>query len=47
MHGLDKEEMARRARNDYQKEWRKSNKDKVKEYNQKYWAKKYKKKIKD
>ena len=42
MHGIDKEEMARQARNEYQREWRKANKDKVKEYNKRYWNKKYK-----
>ena len=33
-------ELARRKRNEYNREWRKKNPDKVKEYNQRYWAKK-------
>lgn len=33
-------EEARKARNAYQREWNKNNRDKVKEYNNRYWEKK-------
>lgn len=32
-------EEARKARNEYMKEWRKNNKDKVRANNQRYWEK--------
>lgn len=35
---------AKKARNEYMKEWRKKNKDKVKETNRKYWENKAKEK---
>lgn len=34
------EEAIRKAKNEYMRAWRKRNKDKVKIYNQNYWAKK-------
>ena len=38
----DKEiqELAREKQREYQREWRKKNPDKVKEYNKRYWRKK-------
>lgn len=33
-------EKARQARRDYQNKWRSINKDRVKNYNQRYWEKK-------
>jgi hypothetical protein len=33
--------MAKKARNEYHREYRKKNKDKIKEINVKYWANKY------
>lgn len=37
---MSKELTAREINRIYQKEWRAKNKDKVKEYNQRYWLKK-------
>ena len=34
------EELAKEKQREYQREWRKKNPDKVKEYNQRYWRKK-------
>jgi hypothetical protein len=34
------EEIAKEERRRYQREWRRKNKDKVKEHNQRYWKKK-------
>lgn len=34
-------EIARHKRNEYYRKWRKNNPDKVKEYNERYWAKKF------
>lgn len=31
------EEAIRKKKNEYQRKWREKNKDKVKEYNQRYW----------
>lgn len=33
-------EESRKARNQYMREWRKKNKEKVKHYNQSYWERK-------
>lgn len=33
------EELARKKRNEYHRNWRKNNPDKVKQYNQNYWLK--------
>lgn len=33
-------EEARKARNEYMRNWRRANKDKVKQYNKTYWEKK-------
>ena len=35
------------AKKEYKKEWRKKNKDKIKEYNSRYWLKKAKKEVLD
>ena len=40
MHGVDKKEAARQAKNEYQREWRSKNREKVRQYNQNYWEKK-------
>ena len=44
----DKElqEKARELRNEYQRNWRKENQEKIKEYNQRYWEKKAKEELK-
>ena len=34
------QELAREKQREYQREWRRNNPDKVKEYNQRYWRKK-------
>ena len=36
----EKQELAKKARTDYYKKWRKENKERIKEYNANYWAKK-------
>lgn len=38
---LSKEEMAKTAKRDYMRKWRKNNKDKVKASQQRYWEKQY------
>jgi hypothetical protein len=38
---LDSQEKIRKAKNEYLKKWRKSNKEKVKEYQDRYFLKKY------
>ena len=38
---IQHKEMAKKARNEYHREYRKKNKDKIKEINVKYWANKY------
>lgn len=40
MTELEVQEMARRERNKYHREWRKRNKDKVKDANARYWIRK-------
>lgn len=44
----DKElqEKARELRNEYQRNWRKENQEKIKEYNQRYWERKAKEELK-
>ena len=37
--------MARAERNEYQREWRAENKEKVAEYNRRYWQKRVSKKM--
>ncbi len=34
------QELSRKIQREYQREWRKKNPDKIKEYNQRYWRKK-------
>ena len=36
----EKKDMAREAQRQYLREWRKKNKDKVRQYNEKYWQRK-------
>lgn len=38
---MSEEELVKKLRNEYFRNWRKNNKDKVKAINQKYWKKKY------
>lgn len=40
MAEINKVELAKQIRNDYYKQWRKNNKEKVKQYNQNKWLKK-------
>ena len=44
----DKElqEKARELRNEYQRNWRKKNQEKIREYNQRYWERKAKEELK-
>ena len=39
------ESAAKQAAREYQNEWRRKNKDKVKEYNRKFWEKKAREKL--
>ena len=39
------EEQAKKSRAEYQREWRKKNKDKLKQYNINYWLKKAKEQL--
>lgn len=41
------ESTAREAYNEYMRNWRAKNKDRVKEYNKKYWKKKSKRRLED
>lgn len=41
------ESTARETYNEYMKNWRAKNKDRVKEYNKKYWEKKSKRRLED
>jgi hypothetical protein len=43
---LDSQEKIRKAKNEYLKKWRKSNKEKVKEYQDRYFLKKYEETVK-
>ncbi len=36
----EKQELAKKARTDYYKQWRKENKERIKKYNVNYWTKK-------
>lgn len=37
---MTKQELIKKAKNQYVREWRKKNRDKVKQYNDRYWEKK-------
>ncbi len=37
---MTREEQIKKMKNEYHKKWRAKNKDKVKEYNERYWDKK-------
>ena len=39
MSNLKLQELARQERNQYAREWRAKNKDRVRDYNARYWAK--------
>lgn len=41
------EELAREKRNEYQRNWRAENKDRVKKYNETYWNNKVREEIRD
>ena len=40
-------ELAKKIRREYQREWRKKNPDKVKEYNQRYWRRRALRELKE
>ena len=41
------QELAKKIRREYQREWRKKNPDKVKEYNQSYWRRRALRELKE
>jgi DNA-directed RNA polymerase specialized sigma subunit len=47
MKKIELSEAARKARNEYQRQWKKNNPDKVKKSNQRYWEKKAQQQISD